>query len=426
VDDTVYLVEIDGVKRRFHKGGANGDDYQWLLLNFDTVGVHALDERTLQVRLRHPVPYFLTLCGFYPYCVVNRACIEMYGREWTKPQNMVTNGAFRLEARRLRDRIRMVKSENYWDRENVRLNIVDAVAVESLTTALNLYLTGQVDWIEYVPNSVVPELLAQDRPDFQPSPFNTTYFYRLNVTEPPLDDARVRRALAMAINKQDIVDRILKAGQEPARSMVPMVTAERSKYRPALCEEYNVERARELLAEAGYPSGRGFPKLEVQYNTNDIHSAVAELIQSQWQQVLGVRIELKGLEWNVYQANQSSKNYQISRAGWVGDYPDPNTFLKLWISTSGQNQTGWSNTDYDALVAKAQEEPDDEKRAMYFHDAEAILMRELPIIPIYFYVSTSMSKPYVKGYYHNHQDFHPIKYIWIDDEKARQRQEARP
>jgi oligopeptide transport system substrate-binding protein len=426
-DAAVYLVEINGQERRFHNGGMEGEDYAWMLLDFDSVGVRALDERTLEVKLRHPVPYFPTLCGYYPYSPVNRTCVETYGRDWTKPENIVTNGAFRLETRRLRDRIRMVKSDNYWDRDNVRLNVVDAVAVESHTTSLNLYLTGQVDWFEYVPNAVVPALLAQKRSDFQPSPYNTTYFYRLNVTEPPLDDARVRRALNMAINKQDIVDSILRAGQEPARSMVPTVTATHSKYKPALCEGHNVERARELLAEAGYPEGRGFPKLEVQYNTNDTHSAVAELIQSQWQQALGIRIELKGLEWNVYHANQTNKTYDISRAGWVGDYPDPNTFLKLWLSTSGHNRTGWGNAQYDALVAKAQQEADDAKRAEFFHLAEAILMRELPILPLYFYVSTSMSKPYVKGYYHNLQDFHPIKYIWIDaEEKARYGSEASP
>src|SRR4029079_14983038 len=238
-----------------------------------------------------------------PYFPVNRDCVEQFARDWTKPENIVSNGAFRLQTRRLRDRIRLVKSDTYWDRDSVRLNIVDAMAVESLTTGLNLYLTGQVDWIEYVPGPVVEKLLAQKRPDFKPSPYITTYFYRLNVTEPPLNDARVRRALNMAINKQDIVDRILKAGQQPARSMVPTVIGQLVKYKPGLCEDYNVQKARALLAEAGYPEGRGFPKLDMQYNTNDTHSAIAELIQSQWQRALGIRIELKGLEWNVYQAN---------------------------------------------------------------------------------------------------------------------------
>ena len=166
------MVEVNGKRRRFHKGGASGQDYAWILLDFDSVGVKAIDDRTLTVELRHPVPYFLTLCGFYPYAPVNRVCVETHGREWTKPENIVTNGAFRVETRRLRDRVRLVKSDTYWDRENVRVNIVDCMAAESHTTGLNLYLTGQVDWIEFVPSPVVPELLAQDRPDFQPAPLD--------------------------------------------------------------------------------------------------------------------------------------------------------------------------------------------------------------------------------------------------------------
>ncbi len=423
--DPVYVVEVNGKRRRFHKGGGSGQDYAWILLDFDSVGVKAIDDRTLAVELRHPVPYFLTLCGFYPYAPVNRVCVETHGREWTKAENIVTNGAFRVETRRLRDRVRLVKSDTYWDRDNVRVNIVDCMAAESHTTGLNLYLTGQVDWIEFVPSPVVPELLAQNRPDFQPSPLMITEFYRLNVTQPPLDDARVRRALNLAINKEDIVERILKAGHEPARSVVPSVIEKHSNYRSALCDEYNVEKARELLAEAGYPDGRGFPKLELQYNTNDTHSAVAELVQSQWQRALGVRIDLKGLEWNVYQANQTNEDYHISRAGWVGDYPDPNTFLKLWICDSGQNQTGYKNSKFDELILQAQREADDQKRADYFHQAEAIVMHELPIIPVYFYVSTSMSKPYVSGYYPNFHEFHPLKYIWIDEEAKAAATQAR-
>jgi oligopeptide transport system substrate-binding protein len=415
-NNAIYVVEVNGKRRRFQKGGSSGQDYRWILLDFHAVGVRAADDHTLVVELRHPVPYFLNLCGFYPYAPVNKVCVETHGRDWTKAEHIVSNGPFQVETRRLRDRVRLLKSDTYWDRDNVRVNVVDCLAAESLTTSLNLYLTGQVDWIEFVPSPIVPELLAQKRPDFQPAPLMITGFYRLNVTRPPLDDARVRRALNLAVNKQDIAEKILKAGHEPARSMVPSVIVKHSRYRPALCDDFDVEKARALLAEAGYPDGQGFPKLELQFNTDDTHSAVAELIQSQLQRALGVRIDLKGLEWNVYQANQTSGDYQISRAGWVGDYPDPNTFLKLWMSDSGQNQTGYKNPKYDELILQAQRQADEQKRADLYHQAEAILMHELPILPLYFYVSTSMSKPYVRGYYANFHEFHPLKYIWIDQE----------
>jgi oligopeptide transport system substrate-binding protein len=419
--ETAYVVSINGVPRRFQKNSDAGEHYTWLLLDFDSVGVKALDRYTLQVQLKHPVPYFLDLMGFYPTFPVNRRCVESFSNvEWTRPENIVSNGPFRLKMRRVRDRIRLVKNETYWDRENVRLDVVDALAVESLTTGLNLYLTNQADWIEYVPGAIVPELLAQDRPDFQPAPYITTYYYRLNITRPPLNNPLVRRALNLATNKRDIVERVTMAGQEPARSLVPPVVENRSGYSPALCEEYNPQKARSLLAEAGFPDGRGFPSITIQYNTNDTHKNVAELIQYQWKEQLGIQVELRGLEWQAYLQNQQTLQYQVSRAGWHGDYPDPNTFLSMWVTDGGNNQTGWSNAEYDELIEKAQHEPDEKRRVAYFRQAEQILMDEMPIIPIYFYVSTSMSKPYVRGYYENFHDLHPLKDLWIDEEAKEQ------
>ncbi|MEX2141735.1 MAG: peptide ABC transporter substrate-binding protein [Pirellulales bacterium] len=419
--EKTYVVEVNGQSRRFQQGGNDGEDYAWLLLDFDSVGLTALDSHTLEVQLKHPVPYFLDLVGFYPLFPVNRRCVESYSNvEWTRPENIVTNGPFKLQMRRVRDRIRLVKNETYWDRENVRLNVVDALAADSVTTGLNLYLTNQADWIEFVPGPLAPELLRQNRPDFQPEPFITTEYYRLNVTRPPLDNVLVRRALNLALNKRDIVERVTMAGQQPARSLVPPVVQKRSGYIPAQCEDFDPEKGRALLAEAGYPGGRGLPPITIQHNTNDIHKAVAELLQYQWKRHLGIQVELRGLEWQAYLQNQQTMQYQVSRAGWTGDYPDPNTYLTMWVTDGGNNQTGWSNAQYDELVQKAQHEPDEQQRLEYFRQAEQILMDELPIIPTYFYVSTSMSKPYVRGYYQNFHDIHPLKDIWIDEDAKAQ------
>jgi oligopeptide transport system substrate-binding protein len=419
--DLAYLVAVDGVPRRFHRGGLRAEDYVWLLPDFDTVGIKSLDVHTLEVKLKHPVPYFLDLTGFYPFAPVNRRCVESYSNtDWTKPENIVSNGPFQLEMRRVRDRIRLVKSPTYWDRDNVRLEIVDALAVESLTTGLNLYLTNQADWIEYVPNAVVKDLIAQKRPDFKPAPYITTYFYRLNVTRPPLNNPLVRRALNLATNKRDIVERVTMAGQQPARSMVPPVIEDRSHYKPALTDDFNPERARQLLAEAGYPDGKGFPTIAIDYNTNDTHKSIAELLQFQWKKHLGIQVELRALEWQAYLQNQQALQYDLSRSGWVGDYPDPNTFLGLWTSDSGNNKTGWANAQYDALIQKAQFEADEQKRNEFFREAERILMDELPVIPVYFYVSTSMVKPYVRGYFPNFHDLHPLRDVWIDEQAKQQ------
>ncbi len=383
--------------------------------DFSSVGIKALDRQTLQVQLKHPVPYFLSLVGFYPMFPVNQRCVRKHGYPaWTKPENIVCNGPFRLKFRRIRDRIRLVKSDTYWDRDNVRLNVIDALAVSSSTTMLNLYMTGRADWITTVPVEVIPELMKRPEGDFTPSPFLAVYYYVVNTTKPPLDDKRVRQALALAIDKQQIVDKVARAGQQPARSLVPTEIRKYIDYIPAECGQYNIEEAGRLLAEAGYPGGRGMPKVEILYNTSENHKAIAELLQAQWKRALGVDVRLRNQEWTTYLNSRRQKKYQIARAGWIGDYVDPNTFLDMFVTDSPQNHTGWSNTEYDRLIDFAQQEPDEKKRLAYFHRAERILMDEMPVIPIYFYVSTSMVRSYVKGFYPNIQDVHPLRAIWIE------------
>ncbi len=422
-DGTIYTVEIDGRARRFQENAAveGTEAYNWLIYDFRQVGIHALDERTLEVTLKHPVPYFLNLVGFYPMSPVNRACVERHGYPaWTKPENIVCNGAFQLEFRRIRDRIRLRKNPLYWDARNVKLETVDALAIKSDTTMLNLYMTGEADWITTVPNTVISKLAKRPQGDFAPAPYLATYHYIINVTRPPLDDARVRRALTLALDREQIVRDVTQAGQIPGRSMTPLEIRKYIDYDPPQCGKRNVKEAKRLLAEAGYPEGRGLGKVEILYNTSEGHQTIAEVIQAQWKDALGINVGLRNQEWTAYLDSRQKKQYQVCRAGWIGDYVDPNTFLNLFVSDGPQNHTGWSNQEYDELVKKARGEPDDKKRLDYFRRAERILMDELPVIPIYFYVSTSMVRPYVKGWYPNIQDVHPLRAIWIDrQQKAR-------
>jgi oligopeptide transport system substrate-binding protein len=416
-----YVVEIDGKQRRFRKDGGDGlEKFKSLILDFDTVGIHALDDYTIQFKLNHPVPYFVNLTGFYPLFPVNRRCVETYGTPgWIRPENLVTNGPFTMHSRRVRDRIRLVKSKTYWDRDKVKLNSVDALAVESETTALNLYLTGQADAIaDTVPISVVRDLLTSGRPDFGPQPYLGTYLYRLNVTRKPLDDPRVRKALNLAVNRKAIVEQVTKGGQIPASSMVPPVISQYVPYQSAHCDKENVEEARRLLAEAGFPEGKDFPKLEILFNPVELHASVAQVIQSQWKECLGINIELQQQEWGAYQAAQIRLEYDIARYGWIADYPDPATFLKMWVTDGGNNNTGWSNAEYDKLIYEAQY-ADKDKRLEIYHHAERILMDELPIIPLYYYVSMGMTAPYVKGVFDNMQNLHPLKEVSIDWEEKR-------
>jgi len=421
--EKIYVVEIDGRRRLFQKGAQQPgtEDYRWLLHDFEAVGFESLDRLTFQVRLKHPVPYFLQLMGYYPLSPVNRKCVETHGYPmWTKAENIVSNGPFTLEFRRIRDRIRLVKSPTYWDRDNVHLEVVDAFAVDQATTMLNLYITGQLDWIPQVPVDVIPDLLAREQGDFKPAPYLSSYHYLVNVEKPPLDDARVRRALAMAIDKREIVDKVTRAGQTPSLSIVPASISEHIDYRPGQCSPYDVEKARQLLAGAGYPDGRGFPKIEILYNTSEAHQAIAELIQSQWKRSLGIDVGLRNQEWAAYLNSRRQGDFHLARAGWIGDYIDPSTFLKLFAGNNPHNHSNWSNPDYDRLLRTAREERDSDLRLARYHDAEQILMDQMPVIPLYSYVSQSMVRPYVKGFHHNVQDVHPLREIWIDrEEKAR-------
>ena len=425
---TLFEVETDDGLRRFKTGsldeleeGQHGDheSARQVLVDFDTVDIKAPDKHTLVVTLKDSTPFFLSLMGFYPMFPVNQKCVETHGYPaWTDPKNLVTNGPFRLGMRRIRDRIRLVKSDQYWDRDNVKLNVVDALAVEDATTGLNLYETGKVDWITTVPNTIIPEMLEQGRKDFVPAPYLGTYFYRVNTTRPPTDDVRVRKALSLVMDRKKLVEDVTRAGQIPAYSFVPPnipgYTAEQT-------DKRNIEEAKKLLAEAGYPGGEGCPKITLVYNTNESHKQIAEVLQAQWKEHLNIDVELENQEWGAYLSTLRAKKYGIGRAGWIGDYVDPNTFLDMFVTDGANNQTGWSNEEYDKIIKEiAPRESDPQKRMEHFRQAERILMNDLPVIPIYFYVSTSMVRPYVKGFYRNIQDVHPLKGVYIDkEEKAK-------
>jgi oligopeptide transport system substrate-binding protein len=227
----------------------------------------------------------------------------------------------------------------------------------------------------------------------------------------------VRKALALATNKQEIVEGVTRAGEIPARSLVPPVIkryAPFQDYEPSLAGDFNPDEARRLLAQAGYPGGRGFPKLSILFNSDETHQRIAELVQRQWKETLGIDVRLDNQEWNAYQAAERKLEYLVDRAGWVGDYVDPNTFLDMWVTDGGNNRTGWGNPKFDELIRAAEHERDPKRRLRMLHDAEAILMDEMPIIPIYFALAKNMVRPYVHGFSGNVLDTHPLKWISID------------
>ena len=427
IEDWVFVISTEAGEERFRYADdataannepAKGERHaRQILLDLKEVGMRAIDDHTLEFTLENPTPYFLTLVGFYPLFPVQQKCVETFGSpDWTDVENIVCNGPFKPEFRHLRDRTRVVKNEHYWDRDNVKLNSVDFLAVESSTTALNLYLTGEVDWIYDVPASALRTLMAERpmRDDLNPQPMLNTYFYLLNVTRKPFDDVRVRKALSMAMNRDELTQVLLGAGELPTYSLVPPGLPG---YDPPQGPHEDIKEAQRLLAEAGYPNGRGFPEIEILHNTHEGHHSIAQLIRDQWRRNLGISVKTRNEEWGTFNASQRQLNYDVSRRGWIGDYADPNTFLDMFVTGGENNCTGWGNAEYDRLIAAAATETDSEKRLGLLHQAEAILMDEQPIIPFYNYVSKNMVKPTVRGFYNNIQDTHPLSAIWIDAEE---------
>ena len=374
------------------------------------VGVRAVDRRTLEVRLNAPTPYFLSLCTMPLFMPVNRKCIATHGNHWTRPGKLVGNGPFKLVAHRLQLDLVMVKNPHYWDADRVKLETLHCISIDNSNTGLKMYHSGQSDWISNVP--LPKQDILRERPDFYAAAFLSVYYYRFNVTKPPLDDHRVRKALAMAIDRKAICEQVLRAGQIPAHSFVPPGI---SRYRSQPYLEDDPEEAQRLLAEAGYLGGRGFPRLELLYNTSESHKAIAQVVQQMWKRDLGVNIELVNQEWKVYLSSVQQLNYDIARAGWIGDYVDPSTFLDLFVTGGGNNNTGWTNPRYDHLIAESSREGDPARRMDLFEECERLLIAEDTVImPIYFYVNVNMLKPYVRGFYQNLLDMHPWKYVWID------------
>ena len=399
------------------------------------VGIRAADDYTLVVELDRPTPYFLELTGFYPLYPVHVASLEAararwpdtWETEWVKPERLVTNGPYRILERRLHDRIRLAKNPVYWDADHVAMRTVDILAVEHQVTMLNLYLTGEADWISSVPTNLVPRLMGRE--DFRPSPQLGTYFYRLNVTRPPLDDARVRRALALAVDRRAICEKILKAGQLPSWGFLPhgWRNYERTELAHGASFDEDCARARELLAEAGYDEGHPLPAVELHYNTSEVHRDIAEVVADGWRQRLGVETRMKSQEFKVFLDTQKTLGYEVSRSSWMGDFVDPVNFLHVFRTGGANNRTGWGSARYDALLAKAEDEVDAERRRALLAEADAILMDELPVIPLFTYVTQNMVNPRLAGFEGNVLDVHFLKFLsWLDDDELAAKRAADP
>jgi oligopeptide transport system substrate-binding protein len=393
------------------------DYYDGKLKDFSKVGIKALDDRTLQITLQNPTPYLLKAmchCAWFPVPVATVAKFGGLGRkgtEWTRPENFVGNGPFRLKAWLPNQKIIVERSPTYWDHANVKLDELDFYAVESSDTEEHMFRTGQLDIINELPRQKIP-FYRHDHPEqLSVSPLLGLYFYRCNVKRPPLDNVNVRRALALAIDRESLVKDVTKAGEHPAYAISCPGTAG---YFPQARLTGTLDDARRLLAEAGYPDGRGFPSLELIYNTLESNRAVAEAIQQMWKKNLNIDVTLKNEEWKVYLDAQETGSFQMARAGWLSDYVDPNSLLDLWATGNGNNETNWGSLEYDRLLAASYTAKTDTERYAIYQKMDAILVDELPIIPIYYYAVPRIVNPKVKGFYPTLLDLHPWKSVDIE------------
>ena len=379
------------------------------LTDFSRVGVKAPDAGTVVVTLENPTSYFLDLCAFVTLQPVPVDTVLKFGDDWIKPGKLVGNGAFMLVDWRVNDRIVLRKNPHYWNRDHVAMRGIRVLPISKANTAFNFYAAGQADLMMdkgLVPNQLLDRL--KERPDFHAAPFLGTYFLRFNCVRPPFKDARVRKAFALVTDKALLVKKITRAGEPPAGSLVPPGTAG---YEPPPGLERDVPRARALLAEAGYPGGKGFPRIGYLYSEGELNEGLAVELQGMFRRDLGVEVELRRQEWKVYLRSMSRLDFDLCRASWVGDYNDPNTFLSMFVTGDGNNRTGWSNPHYDALIADAARELDRNRRFDLFRKAERLLVsEEAPICPLYFYVGIQFyDGTRLGGIEANLLDEHPLK-----------------
>lgn len=381
---------------------------------FEDVGIEDVDDTILRVTLKHPLAFFPDLCAFPPFFPLNEKSMAAFRRQdpktgrvtfdkkFTTPPNLVGNGPYRLSSWEFKRRLRLEASEYYWDREHVRSKSIEMVNAEDPMWAFLRYDEGNVDWIADASGEIGAELHARKRADLHVFPSFGTYFYSFNClprlpdgSANPFSDVRVRQAFSMAIDRTPIVEKITRLGERPAFTYIPLGAFAEYSSPPGL--GYDVEMARKLLAEAGYPGGQGFPRRTLLFNNEFVHPDIAQYVHEQWLRNLGVDMVLEGVEIKVFREKLHSKNYAIARASWFGDYNDPSTFTDKYLTGGENNDSGWSNAEYDRLAKEAVKETDESRRWDLFKQAETILLQEQPILPVYYYVNSYLFRDNVKG-----------------------------
>jgi oligopeptide transport system substrate-binding protein len=373
----------------------------------NAVGVRALDLFTLQVDLKKPIVFFPSITAFTGTYPQRKDLIERYGDRWTEPRYLVTNGPFKLIEWQHEYKLTLAANPGYYA-DRPRLGLVQMFVVNDRTTALTLYETGDLDLVNLPPEAIP---FYRNTKDYVKAPLLRGYYYGFNVIKKPFDDARVRRAFSMAIDRTEL-PRVLRGGEVPTSSWIPQGLLG---YNPEIGPKFDPKTAQRLLAEAGYPNGKGMPAVSLVYNTEPVNKLIAENIQAQWKRNLNIHVILDNQEWKVFLKRLKTDTPQIFRLGWGADYPDPDNFMVLFTTDSGNNRTHWGNRHYDELIAKAAMETDSEQRAKIYDEAQRILTeQDVPIMSLFIAQQNLRVKSYVKGLKLNAMELLYLKQVWLN------------
>ena len=377
-------------------------------LPLSALGVIAPDADTLVVTLKYPTPYFLELVAFPTFYPVHQK-IDRKNAEWAAEAGpeYLSNGPFLLKTWEHENEIIVIKNPHYWDAKEVKLDAIHLAMIDDTTTEFYMFEMNELDWAGSPFSNLSPEFIPalQQAGIAQFYHSSGVYYYKINTEHTPLDNVNIRRALSYAINRQEIVEHVTQMGQIPATCLVPPMPG----WNPSanLFKDGDVELAKQLfdrgIEELGL-KGKELPQLSISYNTNREHQKIAQAIQQQWKAALGIDVQLIHFDWKVYLSKISNQDYDIGRMGWIGDYNDPVSFLEPFKHKNdpemgGNNDTGWEHPDYISYLDQAAREVDLKKRADLLRKAEALLISEMPIIPIYFTENGYLKKPYVRGVY---------------------------
>ncbi|MFJ7748315.1 peptide ABC transporter substrate-binding protein [Peribacillus sp. NPDC097295] len=368
----------------------------------EDVGVKATDDLTLEVILEEPTPYFLDLTSFYALFPINKK-VQEENPDWAlEAETHVSNGPFKLTEWKHKESIKIEKNDNYYDKDKIKLDAVNFALIEDENTAWQMYENGELDLAYPLPVDKQGQLVNSGDKEFQNGPDLAVYYYNLNTKVKPFNNIKVRKALSMAIDRKMITENVTQGGQQPAYGIVPPgipdATGDFQENTGNLFDE-NVDEAKKLLKEGLAEEGmKKMPDFSILFNTLDAHKKIAEAVQEMWRKNLGVEVKLENAEFQVKLDREKAGDFQISRAGWIGDYVDPMTFM-LWETDGAYNDADWSNKEYDKYLKESKTAMKPEDRMPILHKAEKLLIDEMPIIPIYFYTKPYMVKSNVTGIY---------------------------